>query len=122
VEATVLAEPAEQRLADGLRLLVDLLEHEVLVALLLGRVDVPADRVAVRFGGGAVDVDDLDAVGADAGDLAVEERGDVAGVGDQRGHVGGAVAHPVVVGDDQGASNLATTMVSGSSVDTKQSE
>jgi hypothetical protein len=101
VESAVLAEPAEEGLADRLGLLVDLLEHEVLVALLLGRVDVPADRVAVRFGLVAVDVDDLDALGGDPGDLAVEERGDVAGVGDQRGDVGGAVADPVVVGDDQ---------------------
>jgi hypothetical protein len=33
----------------------------VVVALLLGRVEVPVDRVAVGLGRVAVDVDDLDA-------------------------------------------------------------
>jgi hypothetical protein len=37
--------PSRQRLRDGVRLLVDLLEHEGLVAALLGLLGVPIDLV-----------------------------------------------------------------------------
>ena len=42
-ELAGLGEPAEQRVGDGLRLLGDLLEHEVVVAALLGGRGVPVD-------------------------------------------------------------------------------
>ena len=46
VEATVGQEPIAQRLADRLRLLVDLLEHEVGIAALLCLFEMPSRRPA----------------------------------------------------------------------------
>ncbi len=80
--------PAEGVL-QGLRLLVDLLEHEVLVAALLGLDGIPGKVV-----GGALDrrpgaVDDRDRAAPQARHVAVLEEDDVPGVGEQRGRVGG---------------------------------
>ena len=44
-------EPAEQRVGDRLRLLGDLLEHEVVVAALLGGGEVPVDVVLADVAG-----------------------------------------------------------------------
>ena len=57
-----LGEPAEQRVGDRLRLLVDLLEHEVVVAALLGGRGVPVDVEVLADGGLPGEVGDLDAV------------------------------------------------------------
>ena len=43
VDLAVVAQPAGERVGERLRLLVDLLEHEGLVAALLGGVGVPGD-------------------------------------------------------------------------------
>ena len=50
--------------ADGVRLLVDLLEHERLVALLLGTLVVPVDFDHVAVGDGAVRLTDSSTVRA----------------------------------------------------------
>ena len=57
------AEPAEQGVGDRLRLLGDLLEHELVVAALLGGRGVPVDGVGLRLDGGAGEVGDRDARG-----------------------------------------------------------
>ena len=60
------------RLGHGVRLLVDLLEHERLVAALLGLLGVPVDRLDRRARrGAAAGGEELDAVGADDDDLVV---------------------------------------------------
>src|SRR6476646_4271285 len=47
-------EPLADRLGDGVRLLPDLLEHERVVALLLGRLLVPLDLLHLALDHGAV--------------------------------------------------------------------
>ena len=59
------------RLGHRVRLLVDLLEHERLVALLLGRVGVPVDLDDLALERRAVGGQELDAVGAQDDDLVV---------------------------------------------------
>ena len=60
-QRAVRADPAEQRVGDRLRLLGDLLEHEVVVAALLGGGRVPVDVVVGRTSAGAaVEVGDRD--------------------------------------------------------------
>ena len=75
--------------AQGLGLLHDLLEHEVLVAALFRGGDLPVDVVVFLFDGQLHGVEELDAVAAEDGDLAVLHVDDVTGVFDQRRHVGG---------------------------------
>ena len=75
------------RLAHRLGLLVDLLEHERLVAALLGRLVVPVElfdlgmldlgAVAEEARAGGRDLDDLAVVGEDRAARLREERGDV---------------------------------------------
>jgi hypothetical protein len=60
-DVAALGEPAEQGVRDRLRLLGDLLEHEVVVAALLGGGGVPVDVELLALGGRAVEVGDLDA-------------------------------------------------------------
>ena len=59
------------RLGDGVGLLVDLLEHERLVALLLGGVGVPVDLDDLALERLAVGGLELDALGAQDDDLVV---------------------------------------------------
>src|SRR5512146_620565 len=62
-DARVLEQQAPaQRVGDGARLLVDLLEHEVLVAGLLGHHRAPGDGLGLAHDVAALQVDDLDAV------------------------------------------------------------
>ena len=72
-----------------LRLLVDLLQHEVLVAALLG-----LDRIPVETLHRAVDlrprtVPDLDSARGEPREVAVLEEDDVAGVGEERRRIRG---------------------------------
>ena len=53
-------EPLADRLAQRVGLLVDLLEHERLVAALLGGGGVPRDRLGVALDGGAVEIEQLE--------------------------------------------------------------
>jgi len=50
---------------------MDLLRHEVVVAVTAGRRDVPRDRDRRRLDSAPVGVDDADDTGADLGDLVV---------------------------------------------------
>ena len=60
-ELAARAAPVEQRVGHRLGLLVDLLGHEVLVAALLRRLEVPGDGDLVGQDRGAVERRDLDA-------------------------------------------------------------
>ena len=89
------------RLAERFGLLVDLLEHEMLVAALLGRLGRPVDgrhRALERLAG---DVGDGHAPRPDVGDVAVLEEDDLVGVGEDRGHVRGEEALAVAEADDE---------------------
>ena len=83
-------EVTEQGVGDGGWLLGDLLEHEVVVAALFGGRCVPVDMKSpstcvIRF---AVEVGDAVAVGRDHHGLVLAELDGVAGVLDERGHIG----------------------------------
>ena len=92
------------RLGDRVRLLVDLLEHERLVAALLGGLGVPLDRLdrAVDLGSPA-GVEQLDAVGRDDDDLVVLDELDLARVLEEGGDAGGDELLAVAAADDQRA-------------------
>ena len=88
LEPAVLVVPAEQRVGDRPRLLEDLLAHEPVVAVLLRGGEVPVDVVAVALDGDAVEADHGDAVAGDRDDLVLPELQRLAGVLDERRHVG----------------------------------
>ena len=75
-------QPVEQRVGHGLGLLVDLLGHEVVVAALLGRLEVPVDGAAARarprLPSSVVTASDA---GREHGDLVVGQREDGRGCG-----------------------------------------
>ena len=91
------------RLGDGVRLLVDLLEHEGLVAALLGGLLVPVDLVDRALDGLAGGGEELDAVAAHDDDLVVLDQLHAAGVGQEGGDGGGDELLAVAAADDQRA-------------------
>ena len=93
--------PPEQRVGHRARLLVDLLAHEPVVALLLGRRQVPVDVVAPALLRDAVEVGDLDRVAGDRDDLVLAELERLAGVLDERRDVGAEEVLAVAEPDDQ---------------------
>ncbi len=80
---------AEGGVADGAGLLVDFLEHEVLVAGFFGLDGVPGDALDFEGEFAAVEVGEGDAGFGEGGDFAVGEEVDVAGVVEDAGDVGG---------------------------------
>jgi hypothetical protein len=68
------ADTVAERLLDGVRLLVDLLQHERLVAALLRDLVVPVDLQHVALDLAALDADEAGAVGGDRDDLAVLDQ------------------------------------------------
>ncbi len=84
VDGAVLAQPAGQSVAQSGRLLVDLLEHEGLVAGLLGRVVVPGELHLLAHDRVAGDVGVLRALGAERDDVAVLQHNDPARVAQKR--------------------------------------
>ena len=91
------------RLGDGVGLLVDLLEHEGLVAALLGHLLAPVDLVDRALDGLAGGVEELDAVAAHDHDLVVLDQLHAAGVGEEGGDGGGDELLVVAAADDQRA-------------------
>jgi len=93
--------PAGERLAQGDGLLVDLLEHEVVVAALLGSLWRPFDE---RLGPSLLDpvqVGHDNPRGADVGDVALLEEDHPVGVREDRGDVTGDEALLAVETNDQ---------------------
>ena len=96
--------PLADRVGHGLRLLVDLLEHERLVALLLGVLVVPVDlHEAAVVRGLAVDREEAHAGGRDRDDLAVLDQLHAARLAQERGDRGGQEHLAVAVADDERA-------------------
>ena len=91
------------RLGDGVGLLVDLLEHERLVAALLGGRLVPVDVRDLALQRCAVGLQELHAVGPQHDDLAVLDELHVARVGEERGHGGAEELLAVAAADDERA-------------------
>ena len=91
------------RLGDGVGLLVDLLEHERLVAALLRHLLAPVDLVDRALDGLAGGVEELDAVAAHDDDLVVLDQLHAAGVGEEGGDGGGDELLVVAAADDQRA-------------------
>ncbi len=98
--AAVDADPAAEGVDDAGGLLVDLLEHEVLVALLLGGDGVPTDALDGAVDGAVVGVEDGDLVGPKQGGVAVFEEDEVPGVAQDGGDVAGGKRAAVAMGDD----------------------
>ena len=94
-------------LADRLRhrvsLLVDLLQHERLVALLLGRLGVPVDLDHLALQRFALSGQELDPLGAQDDDLVVVDVLDLAGLAQECRYRGGDELLAVAATDDQRA-------------------
>ena len=83
------AEALADRVAQCGRLLVDLLEHERLVAALLGGLGVPGHEVLVARDLAPLDAEQRGALGRDDHELAVVDVLDAPRLGQERDHVGG---------------------------------
>ena len=112
--AGVERDAAEGGVADGARLLVDLLEHEVLVAGLLGLDGIPEDALDLQGQGLALEVGEGDAFAGEDGELAVGEEVDVAGVMQDAGNVGGEEELAVADAQTAGGPMRAATSLLGS--------
>ena len=90
-------------LADGLRLLEDLLEHEMGVAALFRGGNVPVDVAVSLFDGVHLIVEEADALRRQNGDLPVLHIDDIAGMGDNGRHVRGNEVLSLSAADNEGA-------------------
>ena len=93
---------AEGGVADGAGLLVDFLEHEVLVAGFFGLDGVPGDALDFEGERVVVEVGEGDAGLGEDGDFSVLEEVDVAGVVEDAGDVGGEEEFAFADADDGG--------------------
>ncbi len=98
-------EVTEQGVRDGGRLLLDLLEHEVVVAALLGGGEIPVDaeRAALRLG--SVEVQNRVPVRGDHHDLVLPQLDRVTSVLDERRDIGPEERLSLADTDDEGASS-----------------
>src|SRR5579872_1213465 len=94
-------EPPANRVFDGARLLVDLLEHEVLVAVLLRFHRRPRHVSRRARHGGAVEAANGASVARERGHFAVLEEDELARVREQRRNVAGAEHFSVAQTDDE---------------------
>ena len=88
--------------ADGDRLLVHLLRHEVLVAALLGGLDVPVDDMHRAVPDDTGQVGDADRRAPEVRDVPLVEEDDPAGVAEHRGHVRGEQVLALAEAHDEG--------------------
>ena len=93
---------AHEGVANDTRLLVDLLEHEIGVAALLGHVEVPVHVRDLGLDGVSLGVGVLDALGRELCELTVLEHHDVARGLDEGDDVGGDVGALLAAADDDG--------------------
>ena len=100
-DPVVAVDPAGDRLAQRFGLLVDLLEHEMLVAALLGGLGRPVDGRDRALDRRAGDVGDGDAPRPDVGHVAVLEEDDLVGVGEDGRDIRGEEALAVAEADDE---------------------
>src|SRR5271165_5338520 len=98
----VLRNAAERGVADGARLLIDFLEHEVLEAAFFRHDRVPGDMLHFALDGLAVEIGNPHTVLRDDREVAVGEKEKIARVRQQRGHVGGDKEFIFAEADDDG--------------------
>ena len=99
----VVLDAGEDAPAQGLGLLHDLLEHEVLIAALLGGIDLPVHLADLLLDGLHQVVIALDAVPGEDGHLAVLHIAHLPGVADDGGDIAGQEVAAVAIAQDQGA-------------------
>ena len=87
--ARFLADAAQHGIADCPWLLKDLLEHEVLVAALLGHDGVPKNVRDLPLDEFALKIGQTDAIGGEDGHISIGKEEHVTGVAEDRGHIGG---------------------------------
>ncbi|VWM24241.1 Uncharacterised protein [Collinsella intestinalis] len=92
-----------QRVADHAGLLADLLHHEIRVAALLGRIDIPIDVRDRGLDGAALRIGVGDALRRKTGELAVLQHHNVARGVDERDDIRCDVASPLPAADDDRA-------------------
>ena len=103
VDAVAARGAVGDRLGDRLGLLVDLLEHERLVAALLGDLRAPVDLLDRALDRRAVGAREADVVGGDDDDLVVLDQLHAARVGEEGGDRGAEELLAVAAADDQRA-------------------
>ena len=59
------------RILDRLRLLVDLLEHEMLISVLLCRIDIPIDMLRLLLDCLSIDIEEFNLIFRQTGNLAI---------------------------------------------------
>ena len=115
-EQTLLVDPADQRVPDRRGLLVDLLQHEVVEAALLGARHVPLHLEGLDLDLVAVEVRDANVVGPHLDHLVLVDRQDGPRLLQHRGDVGREDVLAVAEPDDQRRRDAGRpTMTSGSS-------
>ena len=103
VDAVAARGAIEQRVRDGVGLFVDLLEHERVIAALLGGLLIPVDRLHGALELLAGGRHDLHSLRAQHDDLAVLQILDLAGLGEKAGDRGGDELLALATADDQRA-------------------
>jgi hypothetical protein len=104
IEADVVAfeiDAADERIGDRARLLVDLLEHEVLEAALLGLDRRPRDDLRLADARLAFEVGDHHSVTSHRDELALLDEDHLAGLGQDRGDIAGDEVLAFAEADDQ---------------------
>ncbi len=84
-----LVHPSPQGVRDRVRLFVDLLQHEVLVAALLGRLQIPLHSPHLDVERGAFEVGHRQGLGADLDHPVVLQHHHLPGEGQECGDIGG---------------------------------
>src|SRR5262249_15483623 len=92
----------QSSVADGARLLVNLLEHEMLEAALFSLDRIPVDALNLRLDLGALSVGDAHAGARQRDDLVIAQEEDVARVWQQRRNVRSDKIFAVAQADDDG--------------------
>ena len=100
---TAVADSRRNGAPDSLGLLVDLLDHEVIVAALFGGGNVPVDGLGNLFHGIIEGVVEAGAVLGEDDGVAVVQIDHLAGVFQNRGHVGGDEILSLAEAEDQRA-------------------
>ena len=79
---------AQGRVPHRARLLIDFLEHEVLVAALFRHDGIPQNVRNLAFHGASVEVGEMHAIARQDGHVAIGQEEHVACITQDRGHVG----------------------------------
>ena len=82
-----LRDAAQGGVADGPRLLVNFLEHEMLEAALFRHDGVPGDVLHLALDGASLEIAELDSAGSDGRQISVSQKENITGVIQNRRHV-----------------------------------